>query len=69
MLLCHEKYNMIHRGKHENILLNMCFLHLYLSPDEVYQYRGISHNIAIQIFSVVSHNVVRYRYVLYDSHI
>ena len=34
----HEQCNIIHCGKHENILLNMCLFHMYLRPDEVYLY-------------------------------
>ena len=44
-------------SEHEKILLNECFLYLYLPPDWVGQYLETYHNNAAQISNISAHDV------------
>ena len=55
MYVTREQYNVKHYGKHEILLLDTCFLYIYLPPNWVGQYLGTYHNNITHIFSAVSH--------------
>ena len=55
-----ERYNMRYYNKHEILLLDTCFLYLFLYPWWIWQYLVIYHNNVTHISSVVSHYVYSY---------
>ena len=69
MVIGCSRYNVIHYGKHENVLLDKCLLYLYFPPDWVGKYLYTYNNNVTHISSAVSHDVYSYRYTFFHVHV